>query len=106
MQVLKSLEKESESHKMNNLVHPIIQIIFDGHSQRTQVFPHPGIIPRYSFIYIFPKPPAINPLMFCFSLQISEHVTKPFIIALEGQPWWRSGLAPRAAQGVILETWD
>ena len=23
-----------------------------------------------------------------------------------GQPWWRSGLAPPAAQGVILETMD
>ena len=23
-----------------------------------------------------------------------------------GQPWWRSGLAPPAAQGVILETLD
>ena len=30
----------------------------------------------------------------------------PFKSNFWGQPWWRSGLAPPAAQGVILETLD
>lgn len=68
---------------MNNLVDPIIQIIFDGYSQTTQIFLYSCIIPRYGFTYIFPNPPTTNPLMFCSFLQVSEHVTKSLTTVLE-----------------------
>ena len=41
----------------------------------------------------------------CVSASLSLYVS-PYLKDHPGQPWWRSGLAPPAAQGVILETRD
>lgn len=76
MQILNCLGKESESHKLGNFVHLIIQSTFYCKSylmsiHRGHTYSH--ILRSCQDYIILPKHPATDPLVFYSSFQVLEH---------------------------------